>query len=126
MVSRLLAAAFALCLAASAETMSVAKLRQFLESSAPMVQKGTMSDRELAAFLDKVKLTERLDERTIEDMQGDMRIGPKTLQALRRLATESASLPPPRRSRRRSNRNPSRRLHPKSRRPSSTTCASTP
>ncbi len=92
MVSRLLAAAFALCLAASAETMSVAKLRQFLESSAPMVQKGTMSDRELAAFLDKVKLTERLDERTIEDMQGDMRIGPKTLQALRRLATESASL----------------------------------
>ena len=92
MVSRLLAAVFALCLAASAETMSVAKLRQFLESSAPMVQKGTMSDRELAAFLDKVKLTERLDERTIEDIQGDMRIGPKTLQALRKLATESASL----------------------------------
>ncbi|MGB9455680.1 MAG: hypothetical protein WCB12_06535 [Bryobacteraceae bacterium] len=92
MASRLLAAVFALCLAASAETMSVAKLRQFLESSAPMIQKGTMSDHELAAFLDKVKLTERLDERTIEDMQGDMRIGPKTLQALRRLATESASL----------------------------------
>ncbi len=90
---RLLAAVFALCLAASAETMSVARLRQFLESSAPMIRQGTTSDRELAAFLDKVKLSEKLDERQIEDFQGEMRIGPKTLLALRKLAAESASLP---------------------------------
>jgi hypothetical protein len=57
-----------------------------------MIQKGTSSDRELAAFLDKVKLTEKLDERQIEDFQGQMRIGPKTLFALRKLAAESASL----------------------------------
>ncbi len=93
MGSRLLAAIFALCLAASAETMSVAQLRQFLESSAPMIKQGTTSDRELAAFLDRVKLSERLDERQIEDFQGDMRIGPKTLLALRKLAAESVSLP---------------------------------
>ena len=58
-----------------------------------MIKQGTMSDRELAAYLDKVKLTEKLDEREIEDMQGEMRIGPKTLLALRKLAAESASLP---------------------------------
>lgn len=92
MGSRLVAAVLALCLAASAETLSMAQLLRFLESSAPMVQKGTMSDRELAAYLDKVKLTEKLDERQIEDIQGQMRIGPKTLQALHKLAAESASL----------------------------------
>jgi len=92
MGSRLAAALLALCVAASAETLSIAKLRQFLESSAPMIQKGTMSDRELAAFLDKVKLTEKLDDRAIEDLQGEMRIGPMTLKALRKLAAESASL----------------------------------
>jgi hypothetical protein len=105
MGSRLITAAFVLCLAASAQTMSVAKLREFLESNSAMIQKGTSSDRELASFLERVKLTERLDERQIEDFQGEMRIGPKTLQALRKLAAESASLaaaapvappPPPR------------------------------
>jgi hypothetical protein len=92
MGSRVVAAVLALCLAASAETLSVAKLRQFLESSAPMIQKGTMSDRELAGYLDKVTLTEKLSEGEIEDIQGQMRIGPKTLQALHKLALESASL----------------------------------
>lgn len=90
---RLIAAFFAVCLAASAQTMSIAKLRQFLESNIEMIKKGTSSDRELALFLAKVKLSEKLDERGIEDMQGDMRIGPKTLVVLRRLAAESASLP---------------------------------
>jgi hypothetical protein len=93
MRSRLIAAFFAICLAASAQTMSIAKLRQFLESNIEMIKKGTSSDRELALFLAKVKLSEKLDERGIEDMQGDMRIGPKTLAVLRRLASESASLP---------------------------------
>lgn len=92
MGSRLVAAVLALCLAASAETLSMAQLLRFLESSVPMIQKGTMSDRELAAYLDKVKLTEKLSEGEIEDIQGQMRIGPKTLQALHKLAAESASL----------------------------------
>jgi hypothetical protein len=92
MGSRLVAAFFALCLAASAQTMSVEKLRQFLESNVAMIKEGKSSDRELAAYLEKVKLTDKLDERQIEDMQGAMRIGPKTLLALRKLAAESASL----------------------------------
>jgi len=92
MGSRWIAAVFAVCLAASAQTMSVAKLREFLESNAAMIQKGTSTDRELASFLERVKLTEKLDERQIEDFQGEIRIGPKTLQALRKLAAESASL----------------------------------
>jgi len=126
MGSRLLAAFFVVCLAASAQTMSVEKLRQFLESNVAMIQKGTSSDRELAAFLDKVKLTEKLDERQIEDFQGQMRIGPKTLFALRKLARKARRWPPPPRLRRRPSRSPSRRPPPKSRPPSSTTCASTP
>ena len=72
--------------------MSVEKLRQFLESNVAMIKEGKSSDRELAAYLEKVKLTDKLDERQIEDMQGAMRIGPKTLLALRKLAAESASL----------------------------------
>ena len=90
---RMIAAVLAICLAASAQTMSIAKLRQFLESNIEMIKKGTSSDRELALYLAKIKLSEKLDERGIEDMQGDMRIGPKTLLALRRLAADSASLP---------------------------------
>jgi hypothetical protein len=73
--------------------MSVEKLRQFLESNIEMIKKGLSNDKELAAYLEKVKLTERLDERGVEDMQGEMRIGPKTLLVLRRLAADSASLP---------------------------------
>jgi hypothetical protein len=73
--------------------MSLEKLRQFLESNIEMIKKGTSSDKELAGYLEKVKLSERLDERGIEDMQGEMRIGPKTLLVLRRLAADSASLP---------------------------------
>jgi hypothetical protein len=92
MGSRLAAAVLAFCLAASAQTLSIAQLRKFLESSAPMIQKGTMSDRELAAFLDKVKLTEKLEDREIEDIQGQMRVSPLTLKALRKLAEASASL----------------------------------
>jgi hypothetical protein len=90
---RLIAAVMAVCLAASAQSMSVAKLRQFLESNIEMIKKGLSNDKELATYLEKIKLTERLDERGIEDMQGEMRIGPKTLLVLRRLAADSASLP---------------------------------
>ena len=66
MGSRLLAAVFALCLAASAQTMSVEKLRQFLASNIEMIKQGKSSDRELAGFLDKAKLTEKLEERQIK------------------------------------------------------------
>jgi len=79
-------------LALSAETLSIAKLVQFLESSQTFIQQGKMTDKELAGYLARVKLTERLDARALEDIQGRFKLGPKTLAALEKLRDETASL----------------------------------
>jgi hypothetical protein len=92
--SRLFAAIFAVSLAASAETLSVAQLLSFLQSSQTLIQQGKMTDHELAKFLDKVKLSERLDDRTLENIEGEVTLGPKTLVVLHKLSDESASLTP--------------------------------
>src|SRR5579872_3175622 len=88
MGTRILAAVFAVCLAASAQTLSVEKLVEFLRN-AENSQKFKYTDQEIAKFLRNVKLTERLDDRAIEDIQGQVKIGPKTLAALRLLRDES-------------------------------------
>ncbi len=88
---RLLTVLLAFSLAVSAETLSIAKLVRFLESSQPLIQQGKMTDKELAGFLVRVKLTERLDARTLEDLQGRLNLGPKTVQALEKLREETAS-----------------------------------
>jgi hypothetical protein len=102
---RLLVAVFAVCLAAPqrtpAQTMSVDKLIAFIESSEKFIQEKKMTDNELAGYLSKVKLTERLDDRTIEEMQSLGPIGPKTMAALKLLRdhtqslTAAASIAPP-------------------------------
>jgi hypothetical protein len=98
---RLLAAVFAVCLTAMGQSLSVQKLITFLESSEKLIKEGKMTDRELAGYLSKVKLTERLDDRAIEEIQGaGGGIGPKTLEALRALRDRTqnlavAKLPPP-------------------------------
>jgi hypothetical protein len=89
---RLLAAVFAVCLAANGQTMSLEKLVTFLKSSQDFLKDGRMSDRELAKYLEKVKLTERLDDHEIEDLQGTLALGPKTLEALRDLRDRTQSL----------------------------------
>ena len=89
---RLLAAVFALSLVAMGQTLTVEKLSAFLKSSQDFIKEGKMTDRELANYLSKVKLTERLDDRTIEDIQGTLAIGPKTLEALNALRDRTASL----------------------------------
>ncbi len=91
---RLLAGVFALCLAAAAATMSVDKLFTFVQSSLQLIKEGKMTDKDLADFLleKTTKLTERLDDRSIEQMQS-LGIGPRTLAALRRLEEQSQSLP---------------------------------
>jgi hypothetical protein len=91
---RLLAAVFAVCLAANGQTMSLDKLAAFLKSSQKFLKDGRMTDRELAQYLEKVKLTERLDDREIEELQGTLSIGPKTLEALHNLRDRTQSLPP--------------------------------
>src|SRR5580698_9133420 len=74
--------------------MTVAQVTTFVQSQIKM--KG--DDRATADFLlHKVKLTEKLEDRAIEELQGQG-AGPKTVQALRKLSTESAGLtaaPPP-------------------------------
>ncbi|MBZ5577459.1 MAG: hypothetical protein LAP40_12935 [Acidobacteriia bacterium] len=84
---RLVAAIFVVALAASAQSLSVAELRSFLRSSIQIKQ----SDKEVAEYLSKAKLTEKLDDRGIEDLQA-LGIGPRTLAALRVLRDRSQSL----------------------------------
>jgi hypothetical protein len=88
------------CLAAMGQSLSVEKLLSFLQSSEKLIKDGKMTDKELAGYLSKVKLTERLDDRAIEELQGAGNIGPKTLEALHALrersqSLASAKLPPP-------------------------------
>lgn len=92
MLYRLSAAVIAVCLAAMGQSLSVEKLIAFLHSSQKLIQEGKMTDRELAGYLSKVKLTERLDDRAIEELQGTGGIGPKTLEALHTLRDRSQAL----------------------------------
>lgn len=89
---RLLAAVFAVCLTASGQTMSLEKMVTFLKSSQDFLKDGRMSDRELARYLEKINLTERLDDREIEDLQGTLSLGPKTVEALHQLRDRTKSL----------------------------------
>jgi hypothetical protein len=89
---RLLAAVFAIGSVAMGQSLSVEKLVAFLSSSQKLIKDGRMTDRELANYLSKVKLTERLEDRVIEDLQGAGGLGPKTLDALRELRDRSQTL----------------------------------
>ena len=98
MASRVAAAVLALCLVAFAQpgTYTVNQLRQFLRSAL----KQKTADQEIAKFLRNIKLSERLDDRAIEDLQGNG-LGPKTVAALHNLRDATASMkearpePPP-------------------------------
>lgn len=84
-------AALLVCGCALAEqTLTVDQLLSFIRSSVKM----KMPDKEVAGYLAKVKLSERLDERTVEELQGEG-AGPKTVAALDALATASESLAKP-------------------------------
>src|SRR5271157_1131553 len=91
MGTRLVAAVCAVCLAASAQTLTVEKLADFLRNAANS-QKFKYTDQEIAKFLHNVKLSEKLDDRAIEEMQSEITIGPKTLAALRLLRDQSQGL----------------------------------
>lgn len=70
--------------------MSVAELLQFMRST---IQEKT-PDREVAKFVHGLKLSEKLDDRTIEQLQTEG-LGPQTVAALKQLASVSASLSAP-------------------------------
>jgi hypothetical protein len=90
---RLLAGVFAVCLVAAAQTqtLNLRELVSFVQSSEQLIKEGKQTDGELAKFLAKVKLTERLDDRVIEELQGQG-IGAKTLQALEALRDRTKDL----------------------------------
>src|SRR6266540_940001 len=86
---RLMAASVAVCLVAWAQTsLTVEQLAEFIRSSVQMKH----PDKQVASFLSSVKMLERLDDRTIEELQG-IGAGPKTVEALKSLREASASLP---------------------------------
>jgi hypothetical protein len=70
--------------------LTIEQLFAFIQSSVKLQH----PDKQVAAYLSQVKLSEKLDERTIEELQG-LGAGPRTVQALRSLKEASASLPAP-------------------------------
>jgi hypothetical protein len=85
----------ALWLAAAAEmSLTVAQLITFIHSA--IERKNP--DKQVAEYLHHVKMAEKLDDQTIEELQGQG-AGPKTVAALKELGTASATLskaaPPP-------------------------------
>src|SRR6266851_4795585 len=93
-MSRILAVACLFCALAAAQTLSVEKLKGFIESSVKL----KTPDKQVAAYLKHIQLSDKLDDRTIEDLQG-MGAGPQTVAALKALADASKNLaadaPPP-------------------------------
>jgi hypothetical protein len=87
---RILLALLAACLMAQTQTMTVARLMDWLRNPATAKE----SDTELAGFLAKVKLADRLDDRAIESLRGQgVVLGSKTMDALHRLRDQSRNLP---------------------------------
>jgi len=84
----LIVVAAALLTAASEMSMTVAQLEMFIRSSVELKQ----PDIKVAEYLRHVKLTNKLEDRAIEDLQS-LGAGPKTVAVLRELGEASASLP---------------------------------
>ena len=75
---------------AQSQITTVSQLVGFVKSSIQAKE----DDRKVADFLHKIKLSEKLDDRTVEELQA-LRAGPKTMAALRELSAASANLPAP-------------------------------
>ncbi|MEO7652997.1 MAG: hypothetical protein ABIZ80_21255 [Bryobacteraceae bacterium] len=70
--------------------LTLDQLMSFVKSSVELKH----ADKQVAVYLSRVKLAEKLDDRTVEEMQG-LGAGPKTVEALRVLAEASKNLAPP-------------------------------
>jgi len=71
-------------------SMTAGQMFDFVRSSLQMHRE----DVKIAEYVKKYKVTEKFDERRVEDLQG-MGAGPRTVAALRALSAASATLPPP-------------------------------
>src|SRR5579863_8444041 len=79
----------AMSLAALAQPgVSVDQLTSFIKSAVQTKQ----DDKKVAEQVQRIRLTNRLDEKTVEELQR-LGAGPKTVAALQKLSQDSASLP---------------------------------
>jgi hypothetical protein len=72
------------------DTLTVPKLIEFVQSSV----KSKLQDKDIAAYLAGVRLSQKLEDQTIEELQ-TAGAGPRTVAALTKLADASAKLPEP-------------------------------
>ena len=89
---RLLALLLAAALVAlPQQSITVQKLIEFVKSQVQLIKQKKGTDKELAASLASLKLSEKLDISVIEDLQADG-AGPLTVKALQRLQAQSSGL----------------------------------
>jgi hypothetical protein len=91
MYFRLLAAFLAISLSASAQTLTVNKLVEFIKSCTDPQKRGQYPDKQVADTIHKFKLSERLDDRTLESLEA-MNIGAQTRHALEDLRDRTKTL----------------------------------
>jgi hypothetical protein len=95
MLSRLLAAVFAISLVAlpqvSAQTLTVNKLVEFIKSCTDPQVRARYPDKQVADYINHLKLSERLDDRTLENLEA-MNIGVQTRHALELLRDRTKTL----------------------------------
>lgn len=84
----LLAVAF---VALGQQSITVQKLIEFVKSQVQLIKQKKGTDKELAASLASLKLSEKLDISVIEDLQAEG-AGPLTVKALQRLQAQSSGL----------------------------------
>jgi hypothetical protein len=91
MLSRVLAVflLFAACVCAQ-QKMGVAQLKSVLRSSIRL----NHNDKQVAEYIRKIQLTERLTHRDVEELFHEG-LGPRAAEELRKLVAATASLPPP-------------------------------
>jgi hypothetical protein len=73
------------------QAMSVSQLADFIRSELALKQH---TDKQVASYLKTVKLTEKLPSKTIEDLE-EQGAGPKTVEALKQLQSQTVALKPP-------------------------------
>lgn len=73
----------------SGQTLTAEKLAEFLTSSVKL----KTADKDVAKYLDRVKLSSQMPPNFLVEMKA-VGIGPRTEEALKKLSTRSASLPP--------------------------------
>jgi hypothetical protein len=90
---RLLACLLAIGALAMGQTkpLTIQELIAFIKSNQQLIKEGKSTDKETAKFLAGVKLSEKLDESIIEDLQG-AGVGQQTIKALERLSDQSKNL----------------------------------